>query len=113
MARKLIRVFPGRDNRYTLVFSVDGALADGNSAHPLAAVTRYLLLGEGLSIDSDEEPGVFDTTAAAAAELRLQLGLLASPPPTGDYTAVRLITFDPDNPNGVVWDAELHLRFGP
>ncbi|MGE0487310.1 MAG: hypothetical protein AB7Q81_24360 [Gammaproteobacteria bacterium] len=104
--RKLIHVPAGRDNVHRL------ELSDGGTPFDLAGVTRYVLrLTASVLIDSQVETDVFDATTGGGV-LLVALGGLASPPPDGDYTAVQLITFDADNPAGVVWDEELHLRFG-
>lgn len=101
-------VFLERDNAIDLVLLADGTPVD------LGVLTRAVLdLGEA-SVDSQVsgwgagQP--FDHTVtgtyqgAAADVLRLSLGALGLTP--GSYRA-RLITYDADHPNGLVWASGL------
>ena len=107
MGRKLIKVPLGRDNVVTLAFTNDGVAVD------LSAVTRYLLiLSAGVTIDSQVELTVFDATGGGGM-LDLKFGNLVAPPAAGDYAAAQIVTYDASNPQGIVWDDELHLRFSP
>lgn len=105
MREKIIHVLSGRDNVIRL------RLTNGGVAANLAAVTRFLLiLDSSTEIDSQVELTAFDASPGDG-ELELKLGTLNSPPSAGDYTGAKLVTFDASNPNGVVWDDELHVRF--
>lgn len=97
----------GRDN------SIDVELREDGVAVDLSLVTRVRL--ELFDVDDeDAAPAVVDSSITAAAFdfntdagdgiIHIKLGAILSS--EGEYR-VRLVTYDPDNANGLVWTHEL------
>lgn len=108
--RQTETVYLTHDNGSDLLLVADGVPLDD-----LSGITRVVIdLGDD-QIDSADLQGAeiwwTDTTTyrgATVPVLRFKLGnrtgLVA-----GDYYGCRLITYDPSNPNGIVWSDELTL----
>lgn len=97
----------GRDN------SIDLELREDGVAVNLATVTRVRLelysttstTDAPAVVDSSITPAAFDfDTDAAEGIIHILLGAILAA--EGEFRA-RLVTFDPDNPNGLVWTHEL------
>lgn len=88
-------VYTGRDNTVDLILTEDGVAIDHTTLNRVV-----LKFNGGLSdIDSDVSPTLFDYSAAS--KLVLKLG--ASALPVGKHW-MRLVVYDPSNPNGVHWE---------
>lgn len=102
-----LRFWDGRDNAEEVV------LLRGASPVPLAAVQRVVVVVAGQTLDSDDQEHaqlfewpVAATWASRSAEaIRLRLG--GAGLPAGRHGASRLITYDPEHQEGVVWDDAL------
>ena len=84
----------------------DGAiikqLTENDSAVDLSVVTRITLdLDNGMVIDSQSAPAVFDWSAGNGV-VAMKLGIATIP--AGSYVAT-LFVYDPSNPLGVAWGA--------
>ena len=102
------RAYPTRDNEIAFQLLADGVAIDG------AAVTRTLLRlipeagGITLEVDSDVMPGVFDWSRGTGI---VEITLRAAPDvPAGRYTA-RLVVYDADHTNGLVWGRAFTLIY--
>ena len=92
-----IVVYDDSDNQTRLQLRVDGsAIAD----HSL--ITRAVLSFGALDIDSDITGSIFDLTQTSYLGVKLGGSSLRK----GQHY-VRVKTFDPANPGGVVWDDRL------
>lgn len=101
------RAYLGRDNEIALQVLADGAPIDGG------AVTRTLLRltpepgGDRVDVDSDVHGGVFEWRDKGILEMKLAAAEHVS---AGRYAA-RLIVFDSDHPNGLVWGRSFSLIY--
>jgi hypothetical protein len=97
-------VYLGHDNTNDLLLRSDGVPID------ITPVTRFTLRLGATTIDSAVDTDAFtwpvDRTwkKQAVKALVLQLGSLQLA--AGEYLG-RLVSYDPDNPNGLVWTEEL------
>lgn len=93
-------VYLGRDNTIDLSLTENGvALTD------LTPVTRMILNLNDVVVDSDIEIDAFDWTTGT---LILSLGNLITPLIAGSYSG-QLITYDIQNPNGIVWITDMRI----
>lgn len=103
------RAYRGRDNEIALQVLTDGAPIDGG------AVTRTLLRltpeagGDVVDVDSAEHGGVFQWRDDGIVEIKLA----AAEHVIADRYAARLIVFDADHPNGLVWGRSFSLIYEP
>lgn len=101
------RAYVGRDNEIALQVIADGAPIDGT------AVTRTLLRltpeagGDAVDVDSDAHAGVFQWRVPGIVEIKLAAAAHVG---AARYTA-RLIVFDADHPNGLVWGRGFSLIY--
>lgn len=110
-------VYINHDNTLDLVL-VSTAASGAITYVDADVFTRFTLEAGGVIIDSVIEgfgPGdLFDTVdvtigTATVTALRMRLGQVTSIP-AGSYKA-RLVGFNTDNPNGLVWQDKIPLKF--
>lgn len=101
MSRSLT-FFSNRDNEQDVVLLSDGVPVDPSS------ISRVVVDVDGTTlVDSQVDPTFFQWPVAgtykgqAVQVIRLLLG--ASGAPVGEYPAGRLLIYDPDHTNGLVW----------
>lgn len=104
-------VYLSRDN------SIDLVLLSNGSPVALSGITRVVLVLGATTLDSSVagfgSGQAFDATVngnyegAAVDVLRMKLGGLAVP--AGSYRG-RLVTYDSDHPNGLVWTERLRVE---
>lgn len=105
------RAYPDRDNEIALQVIADGVPIDG------AAVTRTVLRltpegdGDVIDVDSQDHAAVFDwSRGSGVVEIKLVeagSGFIAA----GRYQA-RLIIYDADHMNGLIWGRLFSLFYG-
>src|SRR3569623_2043112 len=101
------RAYLGRDNELALQVIADGEPID------TGAVTRTLLRltpeagGDAVDVDSAEQAGVFEWREEGIVEIKLSAAENVS---AGRYAA-RLIVFDSDHTNGLVWGRSFSLIY--
>lgn len=92
------RAFLSYDNAVTIT------AFDGDEAQNISFATKVVVvLGGGITLDSDANPSYFDLTGLVLGDVKLTLG--QSTVPAGIYK-VRFVTYDPAHPNGLVWAHE-------
>lgn len=115
MSQRTLTVWNGRSNPEQVL------LLEAGAAVALDAVTRVQLMDNGAVIADSSSAGFgagepFDATesgthaGATVDVLTLRLGALDPALTPGVYRHVALVTFDPDHPAGLVWDAGLTLH---
>lgn len=89
-------VYNNRENTNDLLLMADGVAVD------LSSVTRMQIIerNEAFTVDSQTASDAFDWSRATTGKVVLSLGGEGLNP--GTY-ACRLITYDPSNPDGIVW----------
>ena len=89
-------VYLNRDNTFDRQLKTDGA------AQVLTAVTRMIVedIGGRFTVDSNIESSAFDWDNPTTGHVIFNFGDVSLP--AGIYQ-VRLIVYDPTNPDGIVW----------
>ena len=91
-------VYKGHDNTIDLVLKSDGVAQD------LSSVTKITASFDSTLVESTDKAAgaiTWDQAGYATGEIRLDLG--DQDIAAGRYTAIPIIVYDADNPNGIVW----------
>jgi hypothetical protein len=91
----MLTFYQGYDNVQTIQLTSDDVVQS------MLEVTLIEITFDGVTYDSDTSPYVFDWTTDPT-ELVLRMGLLPDIPVAKDKKA-EIVTYDPSNPNGLVW----------
>lgn len=91
-------VYTGRDNTIDLLLT-----ENGRSIQDYTAITRAVMMFDSIIVDSDIDSTVFDWSGS---KLTAKLGF--SGIPAKEYF-VKVETWDPGNPNGIVWTDALRI----
>lgn len=96
--------YRGRDNAIRLQLLADQVAAN------LGSVTRWqLIMSADVTLDSDTDAAAFDATIGDGI-VDLYIGRATPPPPAGNYTGCKLVSYSGNNPGGVVWTDGLAIR---
>jgi len=93
-------VWNGHDNRVELELREDGVAKD------LSGVTRVTLTVAGQMLDSDQDADLFDW-GGGGGRLVMDLGGAGLAP--GNRLAAKLVVYDAEHDDGIVWGDSLRL----